>query len=209
MNKKAIGIILIIMIIGVSIGILVTLKNSKEHNSSTSNNLDSSDSKVGDDNMNENSVVLYFSATGTTEKIAQYISEITNSKMVEIIPVKEYTNDDLDYNNDNSRANKEQNDNTARPAINNEIDINQYDIVYLGYPIWWGDVPKIILTLMENNNFSGKTIIPFCTSGGSDISMSVTSLKKYHNNVLNGQKFSANTTKSEVESWINKLNNRK
>lgn len=205
MNKKVIGIILLIMITGVSIGIFMTLQNRKEH-SNSSNNIVNYNKKVGDDKMNRNSAVLYFSATGTTEKVANYISEITSSEIIEIIPVEEYTNDDLDYNNDNSRANKEQNDTTIRPEIKNELDIKQYDVIYLGYPIWWGDVPKIILTAMENNDFSGKTIIPFCTSGGSDISTSIRTLKQYHSKILNGKRFSANTNKREVESWINKLN---
>lgn len=189
MNKKVIGIILLIIIIGVSIGTFIALQNRKK----------------GDDKMNRNSVVLYFSATGVTEKVANYISEITSSEIIEIIPAEEYTNDELDYNNDNSRANKEQNDTTIRPEIKNELTIKQYDVIYLGYPIWWGDVPKIILTAIENNDFSGKTIIPFCTSGGSDISTSINTLKQYHNNILTGKTFSSHTNKSEVESWINKL----
>ena len=87
---------------------------------------------------NNKSLVLYFSATNNTEQIAKYISEITSSDILEIIPKDIYTDEDLDYNNDNSRANREQNDKNSRPEISNNLDLENYDIIYLGYPIWWG-----------------------------------------------------------------------
>ena len=123
---------------------------------------------------NSGSVVLYFSATGTTKKIAERISRELNSDIIEIIPKEEYKEEDLDYNSD-CRANREQNDSSARPEIKNRIDISKYDTIYLGYPIWWGTNPKIILTLLDSYDFAGKTIIPFCTSGSTDISDSVKS----------------------------------
>ena len=153
-----------------------------------------------------NSVVLYFSATGTTKNIAEYISDITGSDIIEIKPKNEYTSADLNYSNDNSRANTEQNDPSARPEIANDINIENYDIIYLGYPIWWGTVPKIILTLIENNDFNGKTIIPFCTSGGSGITESINDLKKYNLNINNGKQFGYSSSKQDVESWLDTLN---
>lgn len=151
--------------------------------------------------LHHNSVVVYFSATGTTRKIANYISEITNSNVMEIVPLEPYTEDDLDYNNDNSRANREQNEN-ARPKIKNELDLSDYDTVYLGYPIWWGDVPKIILTFLENSDLYGKTIISFCTSSSSSMSTSIHTLKSYGLNLFDGKRFGSSTTKKDVESWI-------
>ena len=159
-------------------------------------------------NINNTSLVLYFSATNNTEQIAKYISEITSSDILEIIPKDVYTNEDLDYNNNNSRANREQNDEKARPEISNKLDLENYDIIYLGYPIWWEEEPRIILTLLDNYNLKNKTIIPFCTSGGSGIELSVNNIRNYNNklNVLDGKRFSSNSSKEEVITWINSLN---
>lgn len=151
----------------------------------------------------DKSIVVYFSATGTTKKIAEFISEATNSSTIEIIPMEEYTDNDLNYNNNNSRANKEQNDSSFRPEIKNKIDVTNYNTIYLGYPIWWGDVPKIILTFIENNNLEGKKIIPFCTSHSSGMSTSLNTLKSYKNlNIVDGRRFSSSSTKSDVEYWL-------
>ena len=147
--------------------------------------------------------IIYFSATGNTKKIANYIKEETSGDLIEIEPKEKYTSEDLDYNDD-CRANKEQNDDTARPEIANNIDVDKYDTIYLGYPIWWGDVPKIILTFLDNHNLDGKTIIPFCTSGGSDISKSEETLKNYKPNIKweSGQRFGESTTQEEIKNWI-------
>lgn len=163
---------------------------------------------IENSNINNKSLVLYFSATNNTEQIAKYISEITSSDILEIIPKDGYTNEDLDYNNNNSRANREQNDKNARPEISNKLDLENYDIIYLGYPIWWGEEPRIILTLLDNYNLENKTIIPFCTSGGSGIELSVSNIRNYNDklNVLDGKRFSSNSSKEEVITWINSLN---
>ena len=159
-------------------------------------------------NINNKSLVLYFSATNNTEQVAKYISEITSSDILEIIPKDGYTNEDLDYNNNNSRANREQNDENARPEISNKLDLENYDVIYLGYPIWWEEEPRIILTLLDNYNLENKTIIPFCTSGGSGIELSVSNIRNYNDklNVLDGKRFSPNSSKEEVITWINSLN---
>lgn len=141
---------------------------------------------------NNNSVILYFSATGITKKIAERIAGESNSDIIEIIPKEEYKPEDLNYNND-CRANREQNDSKSRPEIKNTIDISKYDTIYLGYPIWWGTNPKIILTLLDTYDFTNKTIIPFCTSGSTEISKSVNDLRNYNNklNIKDGKRFSA------------------
>ena len=159
-------------------------------------------------NTGNESLVLYFSATNNTEQIAKYIREITSSDILEIVPKDVYTNEDLDYNNDNSRANREQNDENARPEISNKLDLENYDIIYLGYPIWWGIEPRIILTLLDNYNLENKTIIPFCTSGGSGIELSVSNIRNYNDklNVLDGKKFDSSSSKEEVITWLNSLN---
>lgn len=159
-------------------------------------------------NTGNESLVLYFSATNNTEQIAKYISKITSSDILEIVPKDVYTNEDLDYNNDNSRANREQNDKNSRPEISNKLDLENYDIIYLGYPIWWGIEPRIILTLLDNYNLENKTIIPFCTSGGSGIELSVSNIRNYNDklNVLDGKKFDSSSSKEEVITWLNSLN---
>ena len=153
---------------------------------------------------NSKSVVLYFSATGTTKKIAERIAKESNSDIIEIIPKEEYKEEDLDYNND-CRANREQNDSKARPEIKNKIDITKYDIIYLGYPIWWGTNPKIILTLLDSYDFTNKTIIPFCTSGSTGISGSVNDLRNYNNklNIKDGKRFSSNDSDEIIKGFIN------
>ena len=186
MKKKRIIICLFALII------LLTGCKKKEENNKKENN-----------NMNNNSVVLYFSATGTTKGIAERIASKSNSDIIEIIPKVKYTSEDLDYNSD-CRANREQNDSSARPEIENEIDISKYDVVYLGYPIWWGTNPKIILTLLDKYDFTNKTIIPFCTSGSTGIDGSVNDLRNYDSklSIKNGRRFSSSDSDSVIESFI-------
>ena len=163
-----------------------------------------SNNKSTDVKTTDNSVVLYFSATGTTKKIAERIASKSGSELIEIIPKVAYTSDDLNYNSD-CRANREQNDSNARPEIKNTIDISKYDVIYLGYPIWWGTNPKIILTLLDSYDFTEKTIIPFCTSGSTGISGSVNDLRKYNSklDIKDGKRFSVNDSDNEITNFIN------
>lgn len=118
-------------------------------------------------------LVAYFSATGTTEAAAEQIREAVNGDLFEIVPAVPYTGADLNYSNSGCRANREQREDGARPAIapDRVVDgMDRYDVVFLGYPLWWGVPPKIICTFLESYDFDGKTIVPFCTSGGSPFS---------------------------------------
>ena len=153
---------------------------------------------------NNNSVVLYFSATGTTKSIAERIASKSGSDIIEIMPKEKYKSEDLNYNSD-CRANREQNDSKARPEIENSIDISKYDTIYLGYPIWWGTNPKIILTLLDTYDFTGKNIIPFCTSGSTGISGSVSDLRNYNSNlnIKDGKRFSADASDDDINEFIN------
>lgn len=157
-----------------------------------------------------NIAVVYFSATGTTKKVAEYASEKLDAKLIEIVPKQAYTKEDLEYNNDESRATKEQNDDKARPELKDNLDLDEYDTILLGYPIWWGKTPKIILTLIDNGALDGKTVIPFCTSGSSGIEGSVQSLKNYTSKVefleKNAKRFGSDVSKEDVSSWIDTLN---
>ena len=146
-------------------------------------------------------LVAYFSVTGTTRPYAQKIAEKLNGDLFEIVPKTPYTSEDIDYNSD-CRANREQNDPMARPAISTSVtDMAGYDTIFLGYPIWWGTCPKIIETFMESYDFTGKTVIPFCTSGSSGIAASEAHIKSVLGNatVKNGHRISGN---SDLETWL-------
>ena len=183
MNKKMILLIITILIIIVCCFGLWFMSSNK--NTASSNNFDNSNSNVNDNGAtNDKKVaIIYFSATGTTETVAGYIKDVTAGDLIEIVPAYEYTSADLNYNNRNSRTTKEQNDESARPEIKNYIDTDNYDVIFLGYPIWFGNAPRIILTFLDNHNLDGKTVIPFCTSGSSSISASVNYLKGHYKNV--------------------------
>lgn len=164
------------------------------------------------DNVNSESgshvLVVYFSATGTTKGVAEKIADITEADMYEIKAAQEYTGADLDYGDSNSRCTKEQNDSSVRPEIGSEIiSLNGYDTIYIGYPIWWGEEPRIMDTFVESYNFGDITMIPFCTSASSGMGNSGKNLAKNagSGNWLNGERFSGSVSESELESWINEL----
>ena len=154
-----------------------------------------------------NMLVVYFSATGTTQQIAEYAADILGADVYEIVPEAPYTDEDLDYYS-GGRADQEQDDPTARPAISGSVpDIEQYDTVLLGYPIWHGQAPRIISTFLESCNFDGKTIVPFCTSHSSGIGSSADHLHPLAANAiwLDGERFSSDATKEEVQVWLDSL----
>ena len=153
-------------------------------------------------------LVAYFSATGHTKTIAEYLQAALDADLYEIVPQEPYTDADLDYNTDGCRANQEQNDNAARPAISGSVeDMDGYDVVFIGYPIWWGQTPKIVYTFLESYDLSGKTIVPFCTSGSSGIDGSLSGLQSLAPDAdwLAGQRFSASAGAADVQSWVDNL----
>ena len=170
----------------------------------TSTNVPSSDSQ-----KNGKVLIAYFSCTGNTKKTAGYIAKAITADQYEIIPEKLYSTDDLNYNNPKSRSSLEQKDDSARPVITGKIDhMDEYDVVFIGYPIWWGQAPRIISTFLESYDFSAKTVIPFCTSGSSGIEGSVPKLQSCCSNKttwLTGKRFSGNAEVSEVEKWVNSI----
>lgn len=123
-------------------------------------------------------LVAYFSATGTTRHVAKVLSKIKKADLFEIVPVQPYTQEDLDWRNEQSRSTIEMKDPACRPAIASQVDnIQDYDTIFLGFPLWWRREPSIIDTFVESYELSGKTIIPFCTSGGNDIPEAYESLR--------------------------------
>lgn len=157
-------------------------------------------------NNDKNDVlVVVFSATGTTKGVAEKIADLTGADLYEIIPEEPYSSADLNYNGNNSRATKEQNDKSARPEIGSEdISLEGYKTVYIGYPIWWGQAPRIMSTFVEKYDFTGITVIPFCTSGSSDIGNSDDTLAEQaeSGNWIQGKRFSGSTTEDELRVWI-------
>ena len=153
-------------------------------------------------------LVAYFSATGNTEEIAQHLQTILGASLYEIIPAKPYGDDDLDYNASDCRANQEQNDPSVRPAIDGSVEnMDSYDVILLGYPIWWGEAPRIISTFLESYDCTGKTIVPFCTSGSSGIGGSAEHLTVLAADAtwLEGARFNPGATQDEVAAWVEGL----
>lgn len=156
----------------------------------------------------KDTLVIYFSRTGNTEKIAKFLSELTGADEYVIEAAVPYTDEDIEYNNDSCRANQEQNDKTVRPEISNPIaSIDSYDTIFLGYPIWWGQEPRIIDTFLESYDFSDKTVIPFCTSGSSGIETSEKNISELVTigNLLEGRRFPAGAAKDDVKTWYDTL----
>lgn len=152
------------------------------------------------------SLVLYFSATGNTAEAARGLADQTGAELRQIVPEEAYTADDLNYNDDSCRANREMNDPTARPAIAAGAEgLEDYDVIYLGFPIWWGTMPRIINTLADTGALAGKTVMPFCTSGGSGISAAVEALREAEPeaDVRDGLRLSGgDADRAEIESWL-------
>lgn len=163
---------------------------------------------LGADPQANRILVAYFSATGSTRGVAEHIADIVGADLFEIVPEKPYTGADLDYRDASSRASREQDDPAARPAIHGEVeDMGQYGVVFLGYPIWHGQAPKIISTFLEGCDLSGKTVIPFCTSGGSGIDGSEGALNALAPQARwrNGERFGAGASREAVKDWVDSL----
>lgn len=158
-----------------------------------------------EENMGTKTLVVYFSCTGTTKTLAEYAADILEADLYEIVPEKPYTEKDLAYYT-GGRADKEQDDPQARPAISGSIsDIAGYDKILLGYPIWHGQAPRIISTFLESYDFSGKTIAPFCTSHSSGIGSSADNLHSLCTDATkwtDGKRFGSETSKETMKKWL-------
>lgn len=149
-------------------------------------------------------LVVYFSATGTTANAARMIADVTGGQLFEIVPKQNYTSDDLDWNNRQSRSSVEMNNPKARPALKGtDVDLAAYDVIFIGYPIWWNQAPRIINTFIESYDLKGKTLVPFATSGGSGINNSVKELENTYpdldwkeGKLLNG------TSRNAIQNWV-------
>lgn len=150
-------------------------------------------------------LVAYFSATGNTERVARSIAGATGGTLYAIVPQDAYTHADLDWNDSRSRSSVEMNNADARPSLKQQdTDLSGYGVVFIGFPIWWNEAPRVINTFIESNDLSGKILVPFATSGGSGISHSVEMLRKTYpdldwkdGKLLNGEAV------ADIEEWAN------
>lgn len=166
------------------------------------------ESETPEEEQSPRILVAYFSATNTTAGVAELIADGLDADLYEIVPEEPYTDEDLDYNDDNSRSTIEMNDSDARPAISGSVEnMEQYDIVFIGYPIWWGEAPRIVSTFLESYDFSGKTMVPFCTSGGSGIGSSAANLEQLTTGAtwLDGQRLNGSDSQDTIMEWVDSL----
>ncbi len=218
MNKKIIALIVVVILIIVAGVIYFITQNSSENvNQENLNEQEELNQTQENAVIEENStssgnsiLVAYFSAQGHTEEVAQTIATTLGADTFEIVPVDEYTSDDLDYTDENSRVYQEYNDESLRNVELTSTSVenwDEYDVVFIGYPIWWGDVAWPVSSFVTANDFTGKTVIPFCTSASSGIGNSDENLAETagNGNWLDGQRFSSNASESDVIEWVNSL----
>ena len=158
--------------------------------------------------MANEALVAVFSASGVTKRVGEEIARIAGADFYEIVPKEIYTSADLDWMNKKSRSSVEMNDSSARPEIAGDaLNMASYDTVIVGFPIWWGVAPRIIDTFLENYDFSGKKVIPFCTSGGSGVGRSDTAL---HKDVSDDVKWAKGKqinrpNEAEIRHWLDEV----
>lgn len=149
-------------------------------------------------------LVVYFSASGITREVSKRLAEKMEASLFEIEPQQSYSRADLNWNDSESRSSLEMKDPNSRPAIKNQVqNMDQYDVIFIGFPIWWYREPSIIDTFMESYDFSGKTIVPFATSGGSGMGNSSQNLQKLAPDAIvkEGKRFGSRTSGTELAKW--------
>ena len=213
MNKNTIiGILIVVLIIviGVVAYFLINNNQKNEENNQTNETTQKEESSESTTNVGSNVLVVYFSAQGHTKEVAEKIADNLNADIFEITPANPYTEEDLDYNDDNSRVSREYEDESLRDVELETTEVpnwSDYDTVLIGYPIWWGNSAWPINSFVKANDFTGKTVIPFCTSASSSIGQSDEELAKEAGtgNWEEGHRFSSNPSDSDIKSWTDSL----
>ncbi len=217
MNKKLIiGIIIVLIVLGI-IGCVKIIKNPKENIS----NANVSETEKNGTNMNienntntntenKKALVVYYSAQNHTKTVAEKIAVNLNADIFEIVPENIYTSEDLNWSNSNSRVSREHNDESLRNVKlkNTKVDNwENYDTILIGYPIWWGIAAWPVNTFVKDNDFTGKTVIPFCTSSSSGMGQSGKNLEAMANSGtwLEGRRFSSSVSDSIIKEWTDSL----
>lgn len=183
-------------------------QNDRTEAASSVTTENSNNEDIENETIASNILVVNFSCTGNTRPIADKVTEMLDADFYEIVPEIPYTVGDINYSVDDCRANREQNDETARPEIAGEkLDISAYDTVIISFPIWWGKEPRIIDTFMETYDFTGKTITCFCTSGGSGIGTAESNLHACAKEAtwLEGIRFESGVSDSDIEAWLSNI----
>ena len=151
-------------------------------------------------------LVAYFSASGVTKRIAEELAKVEKADLFEITPETLYTAEDLDWTNQQSRSTLEMKDPSCRPAIAGQVaNMAQYDVVFVGFPIWWGREPSVVDTFLDAYDFSGKKIVPFCTSGGSDIGETAKRIQEIVGTaaaVEEGKRLGGTVSEKDLETWM-------
>ena len=206
--RKITSILLVLCLI---IGLAACSDGNSEKSTGTENDAEGAateQTEANNSGSGNTTLVVYFSVTGNTKGVAEKIASITGADTYEIKAAQEYTDADIDYNDSESRATREQNDPSARPEIGSDpVSLERYSTVYIGYPIWWGEEPRIMDTFVESYNFEGITMIPFCTSGSSGIGVSAKNLESNagSGNWLDGDRFESSISEDGLRSWIEGL----
>ncbi len=150
-------------------------------------------------------LVAYFSASGVTAGVAKKLADAAGADLYEIVPEQVYTKADLNWMDKESRSSVEMNDRSARPAIATKVEnMDQYDTVFVGFPVWWYREPSIIDTFMEAYDFGGKTVVPFCTSGSSGIGDTYKNLQELAPGatVVEGKRLAKGVSESDLSAWV-------
>ncbi len=195
--KKLASLLLVALMLG-------ACQNSTQNSNNATQNV-----ATATDSVARTTLVAYFSASEAhiTAQVAKTLAEAADADLFEIVPEQVYTAEDLDWHNENSRSSVEMKDSTARPAVASKVEnMAQYNTIYVGFPIWWYTAPRIINTFLEQYDLSGKTIIPFATSGGSDMGKSGEDLQKASapaaNWILPGKVLNGNPPVDSLKTWI-------
>ncbi len=153
-------------------------------------------------------LVTYFSASGVTAGVAETLARAAGADLYEIRPAQAYTKKDLDWNNKQSRSSLEMTDETSRPEMaDNDSHAGDYDVIFIGFPIWWGVAPRVVNTFIESNDLTGKKIVIFATSGGSGIDYAINDMKKRYPQlaIAGGRLLSRKDTDAEMRNWVEEL----
>ena len=207
--KKMIVAVIIVATLGVLGYFYLNKKDSlKDDNSKNNDNIND---KQNSNTSSKKILVAYYSATGSTKRVAEEITQNLDADIFEIEPVDVYTSADLNWSDSNSRVSKEHNDESLRdiPLKNATVsNFEDYDTVLIGYPIWWGIAAWPVDNFVKNNDFTGKTVIPFCTSSSSGIGESGELLEKMTKggNWLSGRRFSSGVESVDIKNWTDSLN---
>ena len=219
MNRKivyglfAVLIIAVVAVLGYSILSNNESDNVNNNTTNNSNNNSATDENITDDNIDSGTgktLVVYYSATGNTRGVAKKLAENLNADTFEIVPSNPYTDDDLDWNDDNSRVSKEHDDESLRDVELESTTVpnfDTYDTVLIGYPIWWGIAAWPVNSFVEANDFTGKTVIPFCTSSSSGIGNSADILEDLTKTGTwqEGIRFGTNPSDDDINDFIDSI----